>query len=134
MILALKTQAKRYPDMNTEKKVIRLEPFGPAQTGMLKMQLEPESFQSEIPTQHIHVYYEDETLGLSVGVWDTTSMQETFGPYPGDEFMWVLEGQVSMVDGDGRETLINNWYHRKIHGIRRSESISTSLPFRVTRC
>lgn len=34
-------------------------------------------------------------------------MQEAFGPYLGDEFMWVLEGQVSMVDGDGNETLIN---------------------------
>ena len=27
-------------------------------------------------------------------------MQEAFGPYPGDEFMWVREGQVSMIDGD----------------------------------
>ncbi|MCP4391544.1 MAG: DUF861 domain-containing protein [Gammaproteobacteria bacterium] len=41
-----------------------------------------------------------------MGVWTTTSMQEAFGPYPGDEFMWVLEGQVSMVDGDGGETLV----------------------------
>jgi uncharacterized cupin superfamily protein len=33
-------------------------------------------------------------------------MQEAFGPYPGDEFMSILEGQVSMVDADGSETLI----------------------------
>jgi hypothetical protein len=33
-------------------------------------------------------------------------MQEAFGPYPGDEFMWLLEGQVSMVAGDGKETLV----------------------------
>ena len=70
------------------------------------MHLEPEEFQSKIPVQHIHVYYEDETLGLSVGVWDTTSMQEVFGPYPGNEFMWVLEGQVSMIDGDDNATVI----------------------------
>ena len=92
--------------MKTEKKIIRLEPFGPAKTGMQKMHLKPEEFQSKIPVQHIHVYYEDETLGLSVGVWDTTSMQEVFGPYPGNEFMWVLEGQVSMIDGDDNATVI----------------------------
>jgi len=92
--------------MSTEKKVIRLEPHGPAGTGMAEMQLDAADFQSELPVQHIHLYFEDEELGLSVGVWDTTSMQEAFGPYPGDEFMWVLEGQVSMVDGDGGATLV----------------------------
>ena len=68
--------------MKTEKRIIRLEPFGPANTGMQKMHLEPEEFQSKIPVQHVHVYYEDETLGLSVGVWDTTSMQEYSGLIP----------------------------------------------------
>lgn len=92
--------------MSNEQRVIRLETCGPAGTGMAEMQLDPADFQSELPQQHIHVYYEDEEIGLSVGVWDTTSMQEAFGPYPGDEFMWVLEGQVSMVEGDGKETLI----------------------------
>ena len=33
-------------------------------------------------------------------------MKEVFGPYPGDEFMWVLEGQVSMIDSDGNATEI----------------------------
>ncbi len=92
--------------MSNDNKVIRLEPHGPADTGMAEMQLDPADFQSELPQQHIHVYYEDEVLGLTVGVWDTTSMQEVFGPYPGDEFMWVLEGQVRMIDGDGKETLV----------------------------
>lgn len=92
--------------MSNEQRVIRLEAYGPADTGMAEMQLDPADFQSELPQQHIHVYYEDEEIGLSVGVWDTTSMQEAFGPYPGDEFMWLLEGQVSMVEGDGKEALI----------------------------
>jgi len=90
--------------MSAEKKVIRFEPNGPAETGLVKMELDQADFQSELPEQHVHVYYEDEALGLSVGVWTTTSMQEAFGPYPGDEFMWVLEGQVAMIDGDGNET------------------------------
>ena len=92
--------------MSNEQKVIRLEPYGPADTGMEEMQLDPAGFQSELPSQQVHVYYEDQDLGLSVGVWTTTSMQEAFGPYPGDEFMWVLEGQVSMVDADQNATLI----------------------------
>jgi uncharacterized cupin superfamily protein len=89
--------------MTTEAKVYRLEPNGPAETGLSKMSLDPVDFQSDLPEQHLHVYFEDEDLGLSVGVWTTTSMQEAFGPYPGDEFMWILEGRVAMVDADGVE-------------------------------
>jgi len=92
--------------MGSDKKVYRLEPNGPSETGLKRMQLDPADFQSELPEQHLHVYFEDEALGLSVGVWTTTSMQEAFGPYPGDEFMWVLEGRVAMVDGEGREVLV----------------------------
>ncbi len=92
--------------MSEKQRVIRLEPGGAADNGLEKMDLDPADFQSELPEQYIHVYYEDEDLGLSVGVWTTTTMQEAFGPYPGDEFMWVLEGQVSMVDGDGNQTRV----------------------------
>ena len=90
--------------MRTETAVYRLGQNGAAGSGLSKMELDPADFQSDLPEQHLHVYFEDEDLGLSVGVWTTTSMQETFGPYPGDEFMWVLEGRVAMVDADGRET------------------------------
>jgi uncharacterized cupin superfamily protein len=92
--------------MSSNQKIIRLEASGPAGAGVEEMQLDPADFQSELPQQYVHVYYEDEALGLTVGVWTTTSMQEAFGPYPGDEFMWVLEGQVSMVDGDENEILV----------------------------
>lgn len=92
--------------MSDKQKVIRFETNGPDGAGLQEMQLDPASFQSELPGQHIHVYYADETLGLEVGVWTTTSMQEAFGPYPGDEFMWVREGQVSMIDGENHETLV----------------------------
>ncbi len=87
--------------MSTERRVIRLEREGPAGVGLSNMELDPADFQTELPEQSVHVYFEDEALGLSVGVWTTTTMQEAFGPYPGDEFMCVLEGQVVMVDGGG---------------------------------
>jgi len=93
--------------MSTNKRVIRFEANGPADTGLPTMELEQADFQSELPQQHVHEYFEDEALGLSLGVWTTTDMQEAFGPYPGDEFMWVIEGQVDMLDGDGNATHVN---------------------------
>ena len=84
--------------------IIRLEREGPEGAGLAKMELDPRDFQSELPEQHIHVCYQDPALGIAVGVWTTTDMQEAFGPYPDDEFMVVLEGRVLMIDGQGRET------------------------------
>jgi uncharacterized cupin superfamily protein len=48
--------------------------------------------------QHYALLFEDEAIGLAVGIWDTTTMQESFGPYPGDEFITVLDGRFMMVD------------------------------------
>lgn len=86
--------------------IIPLQFNGPAATGLTQLQLDADAFQSELPEQHWHIYYENESRGLTVGVWTTTSMQEAFGPYPGDEFMCILEGQAAMVDGEGNQTLI----------------------------
>ena len=87
--------------------VIRFDPNGPDGAGLTKMQLESTDFKSELPDQFWHIYYADEVLGLTVGVWTTTSMQEVFGPYPGDEFMCILEGQVVLLDGKDNETVVN---------------------------
>ena len=86
--------------MSTEKRVYRLEAHGPTGTGMPEMKCNPEDFASDVPAQTLHVYYDDKDLGMSVGVWTTSPMQEAFGPYPGDEFIWLLEGGFKMVDGD----------------------------------
>jgi len=85
--------------MSSEKRVIRLERNGPADTGMPEMTCDPNDFASDLPTQTLHVYYSDDDLGMSIGVWTTSPMQEAFGPYPGDEFIWLLEGGFKMVDG-----------------------------------
>jgi hypothetical protein len=69
--------------------------------------LDPADFQSDLPEQRWHLAHADEALGLYVGVWTTTDMQEAFGPYPGDEFMVVLEGAVEMLDADGNATTIS---------------------------
>jgi len=83
--------------MSIEKRIIRLERNGPDGSGIPEMKCDPVDFQSPLPTQHLHVYYSSPEIGLNVGVWDTTTMQEAFGPYPGDEFIWVLEGEFKMV-------------------------------------
>ena len=88
------------------QKVIRLEKDGPFGTPLQKLVLDPQDFQSDLPEQFWHIYHQNGSLNLSVGVWTTTSMQEKFGPYPGDEFMFILEGQVEMIDSGGRSTLI----------------------------
>lgn len=87
--------------MTSTNRVIRLEANGPAATGLPEMQCNPQDFESALPTQHVHVYFEDKEAGFSVGVWDTSTMQEAFGPYPGDEFIWVLDGKFDMLDGNG---------------------------------
>ncbi len=87
-------------------RIKRLERNGPAGTGLTPMTLDPVDFQSSLPEQSIHLYHEEPEIGLSVGVWTTTDMQEAFGPYPGDEFMLVLEGRVEMVDGAGHATSV----------------------------
>ena len=66
--------------MSKAKKVICFEPLGPADTGMPAMDLDQADFQPELPEQHLHVYVNDEELGLDAGVWTTTDMQEAFGP------------------------------------------------------
>ncbi|MGI9584940.1 MAG: cupin domain-containing protein [Acidimicrobiia bacterium] len=90
--------------MGTPQKVIRLEKSGPPDSGLHAMTCDPADFASELPTQTLHEYYSDDELGMSVGVWTTSSMQEAFGPYPGDEFVLLLEGGFKMVDGNN-ETL-----------------------------
>ena len=85
--------------MPNQARVIRLHENGP--NGLTPMQLDRADFQSPLPEQAVHVYYSDEARGMSVGVWETSTMQEAFGPYPGDEFIVVLDGAFTMLDGDG---------------------------------
>lgn len=86
--------------------VYLLEPHGPGGTGLEPMELDPADFESELPEQQICYYINQPEIGLYAGVWTTTSMRERFGPYPGDEFMFILEGRVVMVDGEGGEKAI----------------------------
>ena len=81
-------------------RLLRLDPATPLQP----MELDPADFQSPLPQQGLHVAFEDPAIGLTVGLWETTPMQEAFGPYPGDEVVFILDGAFAMIDQDGRGT------------------------------
>ena len=89
-------------------KVIRFEPHGPSDSGLVEWDaIDPGGLEAGNPVQHGHIYHQDEALGYMVGVWDCTAMTEKFGPYAVHEFMFLLEGSLVMVLGDGAEITIN---------------------------
>ncbi len=77
---------------NKRKSIIRMDP-NPEGFGNTPDSLEAEEFSSDIPVQHSHSAFEDDDIGLYVGLWDTESFVEAGGPYACDEFMWLLEGE-----------------------------------------
>ena len=74
------------------KAIIRLSP-DPEGFGETPDKLDAADFMSEVPVQHTHSEFEDDEIGLYVGLWDTETMVEAGGPYACDEFMWLLEGE-----------------------------------------
>jgi len=79
----------------SEIKIVKLN-NNPEGFGEVADELEENMFDSPLPKQHTHSYYEDEALGLYVGVWDTSDMIETAAPYACDEFMTIIEGAVEI--------------------------------------
>ena len=91
----------------SEPRIMRMEPHGPADVGMTEWEaIPPEALTAGTPVQRGHVYLDDATNGLTSGVWDCTPMTTKAGPYDVNEFMYVLEGSVTMVDERGAEQTI----------------------------
>lgn len=82
----------------TTETLLRPLRISPDALDLEPLDLDPEDFQSPLPVQHYARVFEDAAIGLAVGVWDTTTMQEAFGPYPTDEYITVLDGHFAMVD------------------------------------
>ncbi len=92
--------------MNVDK-VTRFEFDGPAGIGLVEWEaMNPDDIESGEPVQRGHFYYNDEVSGLMVGVWDCTAFRGKMEPYSVDEFMYVLEGSVTMELEDGSSTTV----------------------------
>lgn len=94
------------PGMTDPKPMTKAAPprtlrITPEAIALEPLDLDPKAFQSPLPVQRYSLIFEDKAIGLAVGIWDTTTMQEAFGPYPGDEYITVLEGSFAMVDSAG---------------------------------
>ncbi len=73
--------------------VIRIDPDA---LTLEPLDLDPAAFQSPLPEQNHHLVFKDAAIGLAAGIRDTTTMQEAFGPCPGDEFITVLDGTFTL--------------------------------------
>ena len=62
--------------------------------------------ESGSPVQNGHIYVNDQANGLIAGVWDCTPYTTVMAPYSVNEFMILLEGELTMVEENGRETHI----------------------------
>lgn len=69
--------------------------------------MDPANLISGKPVQRGHLYDEEDDTGYSVGIWDCTAFIDQSGPYPEDEFMFLLEGTVEMVMPDGSQVTVN---------------------------
>lgn len=92
----------------TAPRITRFGPYGPAETGLQVWEpIDPATLLSGAPVQRGHLYHEDATAGLMVGVWDCTPMTGKFEPYEVNEFMFLLEGSVTIVGENGDEVTVN---------------------------
>jgi len=87
--------------------VIRPQAAGPT-AGMTKLEIpNPEIFFGGAPMQYDHGYFEDGTHQLFVGLWESTPFERAIAPFPRNELMCILEGSVTLTDGDGVEHRFN---------------------------
>lgn len=58
----------------------------------------------DVPEQTVKVYFQDATEQMTVGIWTTTEMHTKPLPFPRNELMHILEGEVTLTDDKGQKT------------------------------
>ena len=82
--------------------IIRFDPNGP--NGLEEWeQMDYSELVAGEPVQNGHIYHEIEDKGYLAGVWDCTAFTETMQPYSVDEYMYFLQGNLTMVLPSGDE-------------------------------
>ena len=88
--------------------IVKFEPHGPEGPGLVEWDpIDPEEIESGSPVQRGHIYHEVADAGYMAGVWDCTAMTLKFSPYPVHEFMFLLEGSVTLVLENGDEVTVD---------------------------
>ena len=88
-------------------KPIAFHADGPAGKGLETWEEIPASaLVAGTPVQRGHNYFTDETGTLTACVWDCTPMTTKCEPYSVNEFMYVIEGSVTIVHENGTEWTI----------------------------
>lgn len=91
----------------SQPRIQRFEPKGPGGKGLERWGEIPEAeLIAGKPVQHGHYYLNEPAIGLTAGVWDCTAMTSKLAPYPVNEFMILLEGEVTILDEEGAATTI----------------------------
>lgn len=82
-------------------KCIRLPTDGPV-TGLEPTDyIPPESVQSGEPRERGRSFYADRTGQLDAGVWECEPNRHAIDGAPYDEFVYLLEGRVDVIDNEG---------------------------------
>ncbi len=91
----------------TDARTVHFEGHGPKAKGMETWEpFDPKNLTAGTPIQRGHLYLDDKARGVMAGVWDCTPFTGKMGAYPVNEFMHVLEGSVTIVEPDGKETTV----------------------------
>jgi uncharacterized cupin superfamily protein len=91
----------------TSAGILRFEPKGADDAGLIRWpDFAAADLESGSPVQHGHEYLNDAARGLTAGVWDCTAFTTTMMSYPVNEFMILLEGDVTIIEENGRRTTV----------------------------
>ena len=86
---------------------IRFHPEGPGGAGLEDWGAIPaEALESGEALQRGRYFCQDERLGLSAGVWDCTPFVGRMAPHANNEFMLLLEGEVTIEPDSGPTTTV----------------------------
>lgn len=87
------------------KHPIRFSGTGPAGWAeQPDINLETAELITEPPTGLDHIYYHNDERQVRSGIWRASAYTEWYEDYPCDEFMYVLEGSVTLENDDFCET------------------------------
>ena len=94
--------------MTNSTGIVRVSHSDRSGTGLEEWEaMDPASLVSGTPVQRGWFADENSETGYMAGVWDCTAFVAPAGPYEVDEFMFLLEGSVTMVMPDGTEVTVD---------------------------